>query len=184
MATGERPVPTLLLRPADAGAPIAVPLATAVAQCGIFTDLGDDLREDADRSDDGTVTVDVPCRSIGVEVVVKVMMARDLLVPVSGEPLWATDEVMQLQRPFMTGLLGAEERLEDGGVDRLMEAMIAADYLRHDFCVALLANYLSSRLARATPTDVKHWCGREGPLTAAEQDDVLRMHRMLMAQRL
>jgi hypothetical protein len=161
---------------------VDVDLESAISQCGLFADLADDLLSEA--SDAGTVTVDVPTSARGISALETfIALGNGAPAPLDGSH-WADGEAASRFGNIVKSLIGQTEEMGDGGVEAVLEAMCAADFVRHDACLGFWANYLAHRLSSAAPVEVKRWCGRDHALTLTEQESITAMHRLLLEQKL
>jgi hypothetical protein len=171
----------MLALSSSCGAEFLAPLELAISQCGLFTDLADDLRSEAE--DKSAVRIDVPVTSAGVKGLADFVAAPGGLEPLDSRG-WADGEVAARFPNHVHSVLGPSETLASGGVDTVIEVMCAADFVRNDGCLAFWANYLASRLAQAAPAEVKTWCGADPQLSSKECASLSAMHRLLLEQKL
>ena len=158
-----------------------IPVQVAISQCGLCSDLADDLRTECDS--ERTVEIQIPVSPSGAHG-----LATFMLLPAPPSPLagsaWDDGEVVRRFTSVVETVIGTDEQLTNGGISIITETMRAADFVRHERCLSFWANYVASRLAAASPADIKQWCGREGALTHDEQQSVVSMHRLLLEQKL
>jgi len=154
-------------------------LESAIQHCALFSDLADDLRDDAES---GAVTpIEIPAPAPAVAGVAAFINLKSAMPAPLGSA-WTDGEVELRFSALVNELLGS-----GGAAVRLqviVDTMCAADFVRNERCVTFWANYIAGRLSDASPSEVKQWCGFSGPLTPCEQSAVAAMHRLLLEQKL
>lgn len=162
-------------------------LSAAVAVSPFFAELAADITADAELSPDEAVRMEVPAVSAAALSFVAhyIGLGDARPKPLRAGDLWEPGEVASRCAPIVAKLFQDDhQELNPTTLNDIVDVLTTADFLRIDDLVAFWANYLTGRLAAATPGEVKQWCGHQGPLTGPELDVVQTVHSMMVAQRL
>lgn len=185
------------LCPADfeqSGHAFKVSITSAASCSALIADMKDALEVEAAESDDKCVLLNVTAGSAaGLRVAAAWIDAWGTAAfPCTPDGRWSATSfgrgvsaTIGAEEFLESHVLGAQLSLQQGGIQRLFDAMIVADFLRVEGLLRFLAAFIAYRLSLSTPSDVKGWFNRTAtPITHEERDAIMAMHTALLARRL